>query len=160
MKTDELRQLLGELAFSAELPDKVLDELAACATVSDYPAGAVLFREGSANENLYLICEGAVALEMCVPARGCLRLLSLGPGDVLAWSALLGQQPMTATAVATEPTRVVAASGRKLLALCEADHEVGYALMRRMAAALARRLVATRLQLLDLFAAEAPAATA
>lgn len=158
MQQHELQEILSDVAFAAELPASVLGLLAAQSRVTDYPTGAVLFREGSENDNLYLICDGAVALEMCVPARGCLRLMSLGPGDMLAWSALLGRdQPMTATAIATEPTRVVAISGARLRELCDADHEVGYQLMRRMAVALSRRLLATRLQLLDLFSTETPA---
>jgi CRP/FNR family transcriptional regulator, cyclic AMP receptor protein len=151
MEKQQLRELLGELSFSADLPDEILEQIAAVSVVIDYPAGTVLFREGSQNQNLYLICSGSVALEMCVPARGCLRLLSLGPGDMVAWSALLGDGQMTATALVTEDTRVVAASADKLRKICESNHDVGYQLMRRMAEALSRRLLATRLQMLDLF---------
>jgi CRP-like cAMP-binding protein len=94
---------------------------------------------------------------MSVPARGRVAVLSLGPGDVLAWSALLGGGRMTATARAVGPVTTLAFDAAALLALCESDHEVGYHLMRHLSAALSRRLVATRLQLLDLFA-DVPAA--
>jgi CRP-like cAMP-binding protein len=76
---------------------------------------------------------------------------------VLAWSALLGDGEMTATAVTLEDTQVIAVSGRWLQEACEANHDVGYALMQRMCVALSQRLLATRLQLLDLFSNTAPA---
>jgi CRP-like cAMP-binding protein len=64
---------------------------------------------------------------------------------------------MTCTAVTLDNVEAVVVTGAKLLELCEQDHEFGYHLMRRMATALSRRLLATRLQLLDLFADTPPA---
>jgi hypothetical protein len=66
---------------------------------------------------------------------------------------------MTTSAVAQEDTQVIAICAADLLALCESDPVFGYQLMQRVALALANRLVATRLQLLDLFADPAGAAT-
>ena len=40
--------------------------------------------------------------------------------------------------------------------LCAANHEFGFHLMQRLASSLSKRLVATRLQLLDLFAETPP----
>ena len=86
-----------------------------------------------------------------MPTRGGVRILSVGPGDMIAWSALLGDGRMTASAVAIEDTEVVAIPAADALALSETHPEFGYYLMQRVANALANRLVATRLQLLDLF---------
>jgi CRP-like cAMP-binding protein len=152
-----LRNVLGQLRFTASLPPKALEQLAAMAELRGFPAGTVLFGEGSRNPDLYVVAVGSVGLDMNVPARGPVRLLSVGPGEVLAWSALLGGGRMTAMATALEDTQVVCFDGNRLAALCEADHEIGYHLMRRLAAGLADRLVATRLQLLDLFGQDAPA---
>lgn len=156
----QLRQLLSDLSFSAQLPDPVLKAIADAALLVDYPTGSVLFREGSLNDNLYLIVSGRVNLEMCVPARGCVRLLTLGRGDIVAWSAVLGQGLMTSTALAAEDTQLIALSGARLLEICDARPKVGYQLMRRLAHALSRRLLATRLQMLDLFSHESPAINA
>ena len=95
--------------------------------------------------------QGRVALEMNVPARGPVPILSLGPGDLVGWSALIGGGRMTATARATEDSEVVACAAKPLLEVCGRNAEVGYVLMRQLAVALSMRLVATRLQLLDLF---------
>lgn len=156
MDRKALREQLAEIAFSAELPDAVLDEIAATAVHVKFPGGTTIFREGSTDRRLYLLSSGRVALEMLVPGRASVRLLSLGPGDMLAWSALLGEGQMTATAIAVEDTDAVALAAERMLDLCDANPRVGYELMRRMSLALSKRLLATRLQLLDLFAAEAP----
>lgn len=148
----DIKLLLGGLGWTSELPESLVDELAAVSAVVEFPAGASLFREGDQNPFLYLIERGRVGLDMHVPSRGRVRILSLASGEMLAWSALLGEGVMTVSASALDDVRAVAASGEKLLELCSANHELGYQLMQRMAQALAQRLVGTRLQLLDLFA--------
>jgi CRP-like cAMP-binding protein len=77
---------------------------------------------------------------------------------MVGWSALLGEQgKMTASAIAVEDTELVVVQAERLRRLCEVSHDFGFHLMRSMASALAKRLLATRLQLLDLFADAAPA---
>lgn len=155
MDRQKLRARLGEVAFSAELSDNVLEAIAAIAQAVNYPAGATIFREGSVDHHLYLIASGHVALEMHVPGHNRVRLLSLGPGDMLAWSSLLGEGRMTASAMAVEPTELIAIPARSLLDLCAAHPQTGYEVMQQMSLALAKRLLATRLQLLDLFSVDA-----
>ena len=48
-------------------------------------------------------------------------------------------------------TSAIAFDALCLRAKCDADHELGYQLMRRMAALAVSRLQATRLQLLDVY---------
>lgn len=157
MDTKQLAYVLQELRFSADLPQEVLEQLAAESTMQRMSAGAVVFREGGKNDDLYLIRSGRLALEMNVPGRGAVRILTLGPGEMVGWSSLLDQGKMTASAVAVEDTELVVAPAGKLRELSDANRDFGFHLMRQMADALSKRLVATRLQLLDLFA-DAPAA--
>lgn len=147
-----LKATLSQLEFTSPLPAEVHDRIAGCSQEQAYSAGQVIFREGDENHKLYLVVSGRVALDMHVPGRGPVRILSLGPGDMLAWSALLGNGRMTATATALEDTRLIASGAECLRTVCDADRSVGHELMRQMAVALSRRLLATRLQLLDLFA--------
>lgn len=151
MNSENLQTLLGQVRFSANLPPKSLEKLAAMARQVDVAAQAIIFREGEQHHDFHLLAEGHVALEMRVPGRDNVRLLTVGPGDVLAWSALLGDGQMTATATAIEPTRLVSLAAPALQAACASDHELGFAMMQALARALSSRLLATRLQLLDLF---------
>ena len=152
METNQLKFILEELRFSAALPADAVEQIAAGASLQRLAAGEFLFREGRANHNLYLVRRGLVALEMQVPQRGAVRILTVGPGEMVGWSALLDQGRMTASAIAIEDTEVVVSPADRLQELCATNAEFGYHLMRQMADALSKRLVATRLQLLDLFA--------
>ena len=152
MERQILTQVLGQLRFTAPLPEETLARLAESASLRGFPGGTQLFREGSRNEQLMIISIGRVGLDMFVPGRGNIRILTLGPGDVIAWSALLGGGRMTTSAMALEDTQVVAISADEVLRTCESNHDFGYYLMHRVATSLAERLLATRLQLLDLFA--------
>ena len=103
--------------------------------VTEFSGGAEIFTEGSDTCDLFLLLTGRVALCMNVPARGYLPILTLEEGDLLGWSAALGQGEMTATAVAVKDTRAIALSADDLNVLCEQDHDIGYEIMRRVAIA-------------------------
>lgn len=138
--------------FLSRIPVPLRAKLAVLSTRREFPAGSVLFQEHQPHEFLYLIEAGHVRLEMSIPVRGRVTLLTAGPGDVLAWSPLLGSGAMTATATTLEPVTAWVINGSQLRALCEQDHELGFHVMRQFATALSHRLIATRIQLLDLFA--------
>ena len=137
--------------FLKALSSEDLHKLAALCSRQTLPAGAVLFEQGEVRHTVYVLSEGLVALEVCLPRRGCIRIQTLGPGDLLGWSALLADGCMTARALTLEPTTLLAFEAEPLKRLCEEDHDVGYAVMRQTAVALSRRLLAARLQLLDMF---------
>jgi CRP/FNR family transcriptional regulator, cyclic AMP receptor protein len=133
-------------------------KLSVIASLEAWAAGEVLFSQSSHNDRFYLVVRGLVALDMTVPRRAPVRVLTVGPGEILAWSALLGSGTMTTAAVVVQDAMLVALPGQPLRALCQSDHEVGYLVMERVAQALSRRLLATRLQLLDVFAETTPLA--
>ncbi|HEX5103152.1 MAG TPA: Crp/Fnr family transcriptional regulator [Pirellulaceae bacterium] len=160
MNQADLRSILQALPFSAGLSDATAEKLAGLVSLQQFSGGSVIFAEGAANPSVYLIVEGEVALEMCVPARGCTRILTLGPGELLAWSSLLGGGRMTAGALALTDVRMLVAPAKAIGDLCAADRDVGFEFFRSVAVALSKRLVATRLQLLDLYGDAAPQPTA
>jgi CRP-like cAMP-binding protein len=114
--------------------------------------GQLLFREGQIDNHLYVMLKGQIDLVMQVRHRGSQRILSLGSGDLVAWSALLGSGVMTCSAICLRDARLIAINAKAVAERMEQDHEFGYHFMRMVAMALAHRLTATRLQLLDLFA--------
>jgi CRP/FNR family cyclic AMP-dependent transcriptional regulator len=149
-------ELLRTIRLLDELPDRLLEKLAPLASVEQAAAKVVLFKEGALCDRVFFVIDGIIALDMYVPQRESTRILTVAGGEVLAWSALLSDQRMTATATVLEDARFIALAAQPLRQLCDADHEIGFAFMRCMASALSRRLLATRLQLLDLFAETQP----
>jgi CRP-like cAMP-binding protein len=146
--------VLNEVRFLHDVPDSHLQELAAIAEVQDLPVNTVVFREGQVSSAIYLVLTGTVALEIFVPGRGAAPLHTAGPGELLGWSPVLRSGAMTATARVVSPARLIVLNASQLLAVCEHNPRFGMEIMRRTALALAVRLDATRLQLLDVYSHE------
>jgi hypothetical protein len=73
-------------------------------------------------------------------------------GESFGWSSVtpfVGTR--TAGAVGVMDGTVIAIDVRKLLDLCDRDHDFGYTFMRNMSSVIASRLLVTRLQLVDMF---------
>ncbi len=154
--TDDRLTQLEQTPFGAALTPRsriFVSELAKPILLS---RGQTLFREGAENQFIYLIVEGQIDLSMTVPGRGAVRILTLGPGDLVAWSSVVGDRCMTCTAQSVEATELLTIPSEPLNERMSHDHEFGFEFMRAIASALAKRLVATRLQLLDLFTAIEP----
>ena len=149
MASTEMLQALRDLRFSADLSEGDLIKLAEISEFVEFSAGTTIFSEGSKSPYIFLLRNGRVELSMCAPAKGCLTLLTLEGGELLGWSPTLVQGEMTATAIAVKDTQAIRIATDVLLSLCDSDHDIGYEMMRRVALALSRRLVATRLQLMD-----------
>lgn len=144
---DLTKTILGD--FLSPVNIKLLVTASHSVTLSP---GEYLFREGQDNHLVFLLLDGQLDLTMTIPGRGPVRILSLGPGDLVAWSAVLGQGIMTSSAYCVAAASLIAIDGRFVQEQMELDPHLGSSFMRMMATALAKRLLATRLQLLDLFA--------
>jgi len=70
---------------------------------------------------------------------------------VVGWSWLFAPYRWQFDGRAVQPCSLVSFDGARLRARCEADHELGYELMRRFAESIVERLQATRHQLLDVY---------
>lgn len=146
----ELFAALRSLAFFRGMSDPQIQALANLAKPVEFPAGTVIFSECEPATHCYFIVSGSVLLEICGSDQ-CTTILTVGPGELLGWSTLLGASRLTATARCQGPTQVFELIGSEVIALCDSDPVLGYKLMRCIAQTLSGRLTATRLQLLDLF---------
>lgn len=151
MDVQQLQQILMDLRFTAGLSDEDQRKLADISRLQEFPKGTLIFAEGSDHKDLYVVRSGRVEICMSIPARGCLPVLTLEAGDLVGWSSILKQGEMTSTVVAVLDTEMVAINADDLRELCEQDHDIGYQIMQRIASALSQRLVASRLQVLDMY---------
>ena len=118
--------------------------------------GKVVFREGEPASQIFLVVSGSVSLEIYAPGVGSKRILTIGPGDLLGWTPILEQTRASATARALSATRAIAINGGQILTLCVHNPSFGYEFMRQVALELAKRLSATRMQLIDVFGTDMP----
>ena len=138
--------------FGAGMPDAIRARLANLAELATYPAGTTILREGASVDSLGVVVAGRVALRLYVPGRGTQTILTVEPGDVVGWSALVPPHRSTSTVVALESTTLLSFDGAALRGALDVDPVLAAAVLSRVLQAVARRLTATRIQLLDLFA--------
>jgi len=129
-------------------------EVKAMATLAEerrYKASEYVFHEGDSADMLFLLLEGRVEMMMNTNAEGTERavVMTAGPGEVLAWSALVEPYQLTASARCATPVRVVAMSGAGLRALAEVSCPLGFRLLQKVCQVSSSRLRAARVQLLS-----------
>lgn len=128
---------------------RVREKMLSLAESFTYPAGQVIFKEGDPSLHLYIVKSGCVSIEVRFPARGSRTVMTVEPGEVFSWSALVEPRIETATARTLEDTEVVAIKGGLLMDICREDPEFGLQLYRTLAEVITARLVSTRLHMLD-----------
>jgi CRP-like cAMP-binding protein len=156
MSRNILALTLEEIGFLRGMAPEHLEKVANIASIHDFDDDDIVFREGDAAEYLYLVASGTVSLEVCAAGVGCKQILTVGAGELLGWSSLLGQSRYTARATTPQAARLVRLNVAQVMKLCDADPHFGYDLMRRTALALAKRLSATRIQLLNVYGDQLP----
>jgi CRP-like cAMP-binding protein len=114
--------------------------------------GAVLIREGAETERMGILLDGLLSLRVAVAGRGRATLMTIEPGDVFGWSAVVPPYRSTSTVVALQPSEVIVFEAERLRALLGEDDALAATVYPRLLQCVSRRLVATRTQLLDLYA--------
>ena len=142
---------LDKLNFCKGMSIDYQRRLFAAGEFKTYQPGERLFFEGQSSKNTYLLAEGEVVLETTIPGQDPIPLQTVGPGELLGWSPVLGLGVMSATARAVTPCHVLALNADRILSQADEDPKFVLEFMRRVAITLARRLNATRLQLLDAY---------
>lgn len=150
---ETLERILAEHPFFEGLKTDTLHLLVSCASNVRYEPGEYLFHEGDPANKFYLIREGRVALQAAVPKRDPITVQMMGPGEVLGWSWLVPPYRSRYDACVKAPMRAFALDGECLRGKCEADHDLGYEMMKRFAPMIAERMQATRHNLIEVYLA-------
>ncbi len=151
MKTFE--ELLREHPFFQGLTPQHLHMISNCAAEDSFEAGTYIFREGEHAERFYALTQGKVALEAHAAPRGPVTIETIEAGEALGWSWFFPPYRWQFSARAIEPTKAIILDGVCLRTKCQEDTEFGYAFLQRLVQIVVHRLQATRLQLLDIYAA-------
>lgn len=156
MTVRSIADYLGAHEFFAGLDTASIQQLAGCARNEHVRAGEYLFREGGSAEHFYLVLHGRIMLELFSPGTGRHIVDSAGDGEVLDWPWLIPPHRWLFDARAAEPTSVVSLNSACLRGKCDADPQLGYEFVQRVAQVMSRRLEATRVRLLDLYGVPRP----
>lgn len=148
MSKNLITSTLQEIAFLHDMAPEYVEQIANISQVRDFDEFDVVFRDGELAEQLYLIISGNVHVEAPVGGGHYKHILTLGPGELLGWSSLLGES-YTTRSTTPDSARLLEINVKPLMQLCNRDPEFGFEFMSRTTAALARRLSTTRGQLLE-----------
>ena len=97
----------------------------------DLPAGKTVFAEGDAGQTMYIIESGAV--DIVLAARGKQPIAQLGPGEFFGEMSMLDDQPRFASAITSEPCRLLKVERAELAGLLGQNVGIAIALMRKLA---------------------------
>ena len=135
------------------LSTPVSGRLASLARPIDFEAGSIVLREGVDTPFLGAILSGRVALRLRVPELGDrITIVTIEPGDLIGWSAVVPPFRATVDAAATEATRILAIDAAALRDLLKIDTELASELLPLILESVSDRLGASWQQLIDMYA--------
>ena len=137
--------------FLDGLTPRHLSIIGECASRVNFKAGQLLFREQEEAAQFYLINHGQVAVEIFRSRRGPVTIQTLGEGQALGWLWFDKPYHWHYDARAVQLTRATALDVKSLMHICEQDHELGYALMKRYGHMLAVQFRVITMQMADMY---------
>jgi len=151
MEIEGLERFVREHRFFTGLDEGFCNLICGCAMNVRFEAGQYLFHEGEPADQFYLLRHGRVSLEVTAPGRGVVSFQTLGEGEIVGVSWLIPPYRWSYDAKALELVRAIAMDASCLRGKCEADHNLGYEMMKRFVPVLVERLHSTQLQMLDVY---------
>ena len=136
---NDIKTRIAAHPVAQSLSDKALNVLMEGAREEVFKPGHLILRAHEPANSIYLIERGKVAIESH-EADGDRSVQTIGAGALLGWSWLFPPFTWHLQARALEPTAVIRLDGGHVLAACEADRDVGYEIVKRMAQVLIQRL--------------------
>jgi CRP-like cAMP-binding protein len=136
----------AEVAFIAHvpifgaMPERALLKLAALATRVDFDGPTVIFREGEAAKELFVVLHGELEVRKRGRDGGDARIATLRPGDVAGEMALIDIQPRSAGVRAVGPASLVVLTHADLASLYRDDQEAYTIFIMNIAREISRRL--------------------
>jgi CRP/FNR family transcriptional regulator, cyclic AMP receptor protein len=136
---------LAAQPFFQGLRSEHLQVLVADAMPAEFKAGEPIFDEGGPANRFYLIRSGTVELQWPIDSEHPpITIDTVQAGGVLGWSWLFPPYCWHFDARAITPVKAIFFYGTRLREQCEADHELGYEIMKRVSAVVVERLQVTR----------------
>ena len=139
--------ILREVDIFQDLSETQLERVAQICDERVCDIGAVIFKENTASDELYIIADGMVDIRvdpsiLGIPSQADpTTLTTLRRGQVFGEVALVDQGLRSASArCADNNTKLLVINRDDLISLCDQDFQMGYVLMRNIAADLSFKI--------------------
>lgn len=146
-------ETLRRYPFFAGLANEQVSGLARLAEEITVAKDNHLFHEGERLTAFYLVAEGQIAITLSkpdvvsrviIPPPGArvreVTVSTVGPGDLVGWSALVPPYKATSSTRALTRCRCIAVNAAELRQLFELDSRLGYLMMQRIAQVARNRI--------------------
>ena len=132
----DIVELLKEISFFSDIPEKDLRQIAEIMVQKSYRKGAVIIEEHTEAERFFVIHSGKIEITKKFEGGEEFVLSVQSDGDFFGEMALLDEQPRSATARAVEPTVVLETSRENFETLLYKAPMLAYRIMRELASRL------------------------
>ncbi len=136
----------------AQLSESQLARIADIARAETYQPGALIFKEHDPGDRLFVILEGEVRISRQIPAAGEEALAILKAGSFFGEMSVFDQPARSTDAIAHTRCSLASIAQPDLDVLMEADHELGYRILRAVVGLMAARLRAANDQVRSILA--------
>src|SRR5574342_440132 len=125
---------LGLIPAFEKLNDEYMDVLRPLFEPFSCRAGSIVLQQGEPADYLYLILKGTVEVSF-KPYDGIpITISRVKRGDWFGWSAVVGSEKYTSSAIASEDLETIRIHGDELRKLCMEQPEAGKVVLERLAA--------------------------
>jgi CRP-like cAMP-binding protein len=128
---DRKTELIAATPLFEGIAEDDLDGIADRAVEAEYPAGAVIVREGEIGTGFFVVVSGTARV-----VRDGRTIARVGPGEFFGELSVLDGGPRNAQVVADEPTVCIALASWELEAVIMEQPRVALAMLRVLAARL------------------------
>ena len=134
--------VLSQFGLFQDLPQPLLEEIAAICTETDYKQGDFVFREGDKADKLHFLLNGSIALRVKLTSRPESVTVSFisSPYKSFGWSGIVAPNHYTSSAECDEASKLLIIPSQPFLKLLEKYPEAGFKVMQRIAEVIADRL--------------------
>ena len=124
---------MNRVALLKKLDEEQRELLRRLVEEVSFQNGTVIFQQGKTAEFLYLVINGMVDMSF-KPYDGIpLTVSHVGRGGLFGWSAVVGSEKYTSSAIAIENVKALRVNGNQLRKLCMEHPEAGKAILERLA---------------------------
>lgn len=131
---------LAQFPLFQGLDNKDLQIIAPLVTQCEFQRGALIFEQGSPANYFYAVISGEVEINFKPFDGPAMTVANVAPGGVFGWSAAMGHETYTSSAVCVTPCCVYRLEGAGLHCLCKDYPGEGDVIMERLAGIVADRL--------------------
>jgi CRP-like cAMP-binding protein len=141
---------LSEFALFRNLPEEMLEKVAALANEVTFSQDDSVFREGEQADKVHFLLEGQIILKVKLTSRPESITVSAVSQqyESFGWSGIVPPFQYTATAVCAADCKVLTISGEGFRELLEENPAAGFTVMQRLTELVASRLRNSRQALL------------